>query len=60
MCIKDDEVTLYPIGLDQIPKRDEWRLNAEKKGSPPPVYVAAAPLAPHLIEGPIMVSRPAT
>jgi hypothetical protein len=55
MRIKDDEVTLYPICLDHVPKRDEWRFNAEQTGSPPPVYVPVSPLAPHLIEGPVVV-----
>jgi hypothetical protein len=53
--IKDDAVTIYPIGLDRVPRRDEWRRNTERRGSPPPAYVAVSPLAPRLIEGPITV-----
>lgn len=56
MRIKGDEIKIYPIGLDNIPKRGEWRLNEKKVGSPPPEYVPVNPLAPHLIEGPIVVS----
>jgi hypothetical protein len=58
--IKGDSVTLYPIALDKVPSRHEWHFNTEKVGSPPPVYVpaAATPLAPHLIEGPIIVRSP--
>lgn len=56
--IKDDEVTIYPVGLDRVPRRDEWRLNTQKAGSPSPVYVPVLPLAPRLIEGPIAVTVP--
>jgi hypothetical protein len=30
MRIKDDEIRIYPIGLTNIPKRCEWRLNEKK------------------------------
>jgi hypothetical protein len=53
--IKDDAVTIYPIGLDRVPPRNEWRRNAERRGSPPPAYIPVSPLAPRLIEGPITV-----
>jgi hypothetical protein len=55
MRIQNDEVTVYPIGLDRVPKRHEWRLNTMRAGSPPPAYVPISPLAPRLIEGPIVV-----
>jgi hypothetical protein len=58
MRIKGDEVTIYPIGLDRVPRRDEWRINTQRAGSPAPVYVPTSPLAPHLIEGPITVRSP--
>ena len=51
--IKDDELTFYPIGLDRVPRRHEWRFNTERAGTPPPVYVPVSPLTPHLIESPI-------
>ena len=57
MRIKADEVVIYPIGLDRVPKRREWRVNRAGVGSPPPVYVPISPLAPRLIEGPIAVRR---
>jgi hypothetical protein len=57
MRIHDDEVTIYPIGLDKVPKRREWRMNTMRTGSPPPVYVPMPPLAPRLIEGPIVVKN---
>ena len=58
MRIRDDQVTIYPIGLDKVPKRREWRMNTTRIGSPPPVYVPLSPLAPRLIEGPIVVKNP--
>jgi hypothetical protein len=59
MRIKDDEVTIYPIGLDGVPRRDQWRVNTARVGSPAPAYVPTSPLAPRLIEGPITVRNPA-
>jgi hypothetical protein len=56
MHIKEDEVMIYPIGLDRVPSRNEWRLNTERAGSPAPAYVPTSPLAPRLIEGPITVA----
>jgi hypothetical protein len=57
MRIKNDEVVIYPIGLERVPKRREWRINRAGIGSPPPVYVPISPLAPRLIEGPITARR---
>jgi len=55
--ITDDEVTIFPIGLDQAPKRDEWRINPDWTGQNPaePAYRPTNPLRPHLIEAPITV-----
>ena len=65
MRIKGDEVTIYPIGLDRVPKRDEWLDTREKDNglppqeySPVPIYVPNPPLKWHLIEGPIVVRVP--
>jgi hypothetical protein len=55
MRINKDEVTVYPVGLDKVPKRREWRMNTMRTGSPPPVYVPISPLVPRLIEGPVVV-----
>lgn len=54
--IKGDSVTVYPIGLNQTPGREDWCLNSEKDGSPAPVYTPASPLSPELIEGPITIT----
>jgi len=55
MRIKNDEVVVYPIGVDRVPKRREWRMNTTGIGSPPPVYVPISPLVPRPIESPIKV-----
>ena len=53
--ITDDEVAIFPIGLDRVPRRREWRENTGHLGSPAPAFVPATPLRPRLIEGPIVV-----
>jgi hypothetical protein len=53
--IKGDELTIFPIGLDRVPRREEWQLNTEKTGSPSPVYVPKTPITTRLIEDPIKV-----
>jgi hypothetical protein len=55
--IKDDEVTIYPIGLDKVPKRREWHINPDWKecDQSQPAYVPKKPLQPCLIEGPIVI-----
>ena len=53
--IKDDEVTLYPVGLDKIPERGQWQPNVSKAGIPAPKFVPTSPLCPHFIEPPIVV-----
>jgi hypothetical protein len=53
--IKDDEVTLYPVGLDKVPERGQWQLNASNVGKPAPKFVSTNPLRPHFIEPPIKV-----
>jgi hypothetical protein len=55
MRIKDDEVTLYPVGLDEIPERSQWQPNSAKVGKPPPEFVPTDPLRPHFIEPPVMI-----
>jgi len=58
MRIKDDSITLFPIALDRVPARRDWKINTEKVGTPPPVYVPAQPLVQHLIESPVTVHSP--
>ena len=55
--IKDDEVTIFPIGLDKVPRRDEWRVNPNWTGdlATEPAYFAEHEVQPRLIERPIVV-----
>src|SRR5207253_2175123 len=55
MRLCGDELTLFPVGLDDIPKRDHWRENTSELGSPPPYFVPDELLEPHLIEPPITI-----
>jgi hypothetical protein len=56
--IKDDEATIFPIGLDRTPKRRAWRANPKPSPDAPGAYVAEPPLAPRLIETPIVIHAP--
>ena len=55
--IKDGEVTVYAVGLDKVPSRDQWKGNS--KAAPgdtkEPAFLPTEPLSPHLIERPIIV-----
>lgn len=55
--IKGDEVKIFPIGIDDVPRRQDWRVNEKwKEGDPShPAYVPARPLAPKLIEDPLVI-----
>ncbi len=55
--IKGDEVKIFPIGIDDVPRRQDWRVNEKwKEGDPSqPAYVPARPLVPKLIEDPLVV-----
>jgi hypothetical protein len=57
MRIKENEVTMYAVALDQVPARDEWRGNPEWGPGKPeqPAFLPARPFSPHLIEKPIVV-----
>jgi hypothetical protein len=48
--ITGDEVTIYPIGLDKVPKRSEWTPSSASGG---PLFDPPSPLRYHLIEKPI-------
>jgi hypothetical protein len=55
--ITDQEVTIFPIGLDRVPRRDEWQINPNWREDNPsePAYLPRFKLRPHLIEDPIVV-----
>jgi hypothetical protein len=50
--IEGDEVQVHAIGLDNVPRRDDWNDNQKYKvGNPDePRWAPSKPLAPHLIE----------
>lgn len=52
--IQGDEATIYPIGLDRAPARRAWRVNPTPTPDEPAAYVPDPPLAPRLIETPIV------
>jgi hypothetical protein len=53
--ITDEGLTLYPIGLRSVPRRNQWQNSA----TPGPVYVVDPDLKPELIEPPILIKVPA-
>jgi hypothetical protein len=53
--IRENEITLYPICLDRVPKREDWRRNAANQGSPPPAFSPNQALQPRLIEPAITI-----
>lgn len=54
--IKGDEVTVYPIALDRVPRRDEWERNPDAGDNlPAPKLRPKTALRPRLIEEPIII-----
>lgn len=55
--IEPDKLTIYPIGLENVPSRRSWRkAPADAEGHVKgPLYVPSKPLKPRLIERPIEV-----
>lgn len=47
-----DRLTIYPIGLRRVPTRLEWH---ESKAASGPKLVPLIDLAPHLLDGPIVI-----
>jgi hypothetical protein len=55
--ILGDQITVYPIGIDRVPKRDEWRDNPANAQDPTaPYFVPPNDFKIKLIEEPIVVS----
>ncbi|WFT97000.1 metallophosphoesterase [Bradyrhizobium barranii] len=52
--IDGDQVDIFAVGLDDVPKRDDWITNPDcpaKRDNPyQPVFIAKTSLKPHLIE----------
>jgi hypothetical protein len=57
MKFEPDKVTIYPIGLDRIPKNEHWMAPPKDKPPPPhnPQILATRPIPIHLIEEPIVI-----
>lgn len=54
--ILGDTLTVYAVGLDRVPKREDWRDNPASDTNPTaPWFVPESPLEPHLIEKPIVI-----
>ena len=55
--IKSDELKVYPIGVDSVPRRDQWRDNPHPgAGTTEPLFVPEdGSLRPRLIEGPVVI-----
>jgi len=55
--IESNKITIYPIGIDKSPKREDWEFNnLHKKGTQDiPVVVPKKDLEQHLIEEPIVI-----
>jgi hypothetical protein len=61
MKFERDKLTIYPIALDRVPGRREWRAFDQKRDRGlrhRPLLVAKGDLQARLIEGPIVITRP--
>ena len=58
MCIKDDILTVYPVGLEKCPERDYWEVNYKysKNNQNEPEIVPKIDLNQILIEEPIVIN----
>lgn len=57
MRLKGDELTVYPIGLKDIPKRQDWQENpnAITGNQNEPSVIPQTPLKPELVEKPVSI-----
>jgi hypothetical protein len=58
MRITNNSLTIYPIGLKNVPKRAGWKINPDlEEGNPNTPYILPIkPLKPEIIEGPIKIN----
>jgi hypothetical protein len=57
MKFEPDKLTIYPLGIDKVPREDQW-VEAPKVGTPlphNPAFVPARPMIVRLIEAPIII-----
>jgi Calcineurin-like phosphoesterase len=61
MRIEADKLTIFPIGLDTVPGRKDWRplRQSDDTSGHNPLIKPMQPLRPHLIEQPIVIVSPA-
>ena len=55
--IESDQITIFPVGVDRTPRRNEWQKNPQyREGQQDGSYFSPiAPIAVHFIEHPIVV-----
>ena len=55
--IQGDQLTIFPIGIDQSPKRSDWKKNEDftEGNQDTPVFVPTKGLGQRLIEKPIVI-----
>lgn len=53
--IKEDQLTIYAIGIDETPKRSQWLENSDISDQRPSRIVPGKPFAPKLIDKPIVI-----
>jgi hypothetical protein len=54
--ILEDTITVFPVKIDRVPTRDEWREYPDRKNNPfSSVFVSAPAIKPELIEAPIVI-----
>ena len=57
ICIRDGDLFIYPIGLEQVPKHEQWERNQSAENDPDqPRYIPTVNLDHRLIEGPIRIA----
>jgi hypothetical protein len=55
--IKGDELTVYPVGIKEIPGSRDWVKNPKaKKGSTEPILVSRAKIKAEFIEAPVVIN----
>src|SRR5215510_7133337 len=62
MKFEKDKLTIYPIALDRVPRRKEWRANPKTDGGvddPMPLLVPKRDMRPRLIHDPIAIKKEA-
>ncbi len=60
MRIMENELTIYPVGIDDVPTRDDWSVNwpNDLDDQDKPMVSPKEPLPVHLIEGPVVIQLP--